>query len=76
MPIQMKEREEKEKAEKLEALEIRHAKMEADYIHLEKERKKKLKKLEEGGCMQSFLTDQIVSFIHIGKYVSIFLPSI
>lgn len=57
--MMMKEREEKEKAEKLEALEIRHAKMEADYIHLEKERKKKLKKLEEGGCMQSFLTDQI-----------------
>ncbi|XP_078260655.1 cilia- and flagella- associated protein 210 isoform X2 [Rhinoraja longicauda] len=55
----MKEREEKEKAEKLEALEIRHAKMEADYIHLEKERKKKLKSLEEGGSMQSFLAEQI-----------------
>ncbi|XP_032879873.1 coiled-coil domain-containing protein 173 isoform X2 [Amblyraja radiata] len=57
--MMMKEREEKEKAEKLEALEIRHAKMEADYIHLEKERKKKIKKLQEGGCMQSFLTEQI-----------------
>ncbi|XP_051885339.1 cilia- and flagella- associated protein 210 [Pristis pectinata] len=57
--MMMKEREEKEKEEKLQAIEILHAKMEADYVHHEKERKKKLKKLEEGGNLQSFLLEQM-----------------
>ncbi|XP_067890663.1 cilia- and flagella- associated protein 210 isoform X2 [Heterodontus francisci] len=57
--MMIKEREEKEKEEKIQAIEVLHAKMEADYIHHEKERKKKLKSLGEGGSVQSFLIEQM-----------------
>ncbi|XP_062908265.1 cilia- and flagella- associated protein 210 [Mobula hypostoma] len=55
----LKEHEEKEKEEKLQAIETFHAKLEADYMHNEKERKKKLKNLEEGRNIQSFLVEQM-----------------
>ncbi|XP_069791793.1 LOW QUALITY PROTEIN: cilia- and flagella- associated protein 210 [Narcine bancroftii] len=57
--MMIKEHEEKKKEEKLQAIEILHAKMESDFMYHEKERKKKFKKLEASGNMQSFLTEQI-----------------
>ncbi|XP_078085332.1 cilia- and flagella- associated protein 210 isoform X3 [Mustelus asterias] len=55
----MKEHEEKAKEEKLQAKEILHAKMEADYLHHEEERKKKLKLRGDLGSVQSFLIEQM-----------------
>ncbi|XP_041056341.1 coiled-coil domain-containing protein 173 isoform X1 [Carcharodon carcharias] len=57
--MMMKRREEKEKEEKIQANKILHAKIEADYLHLEQERKKKLKALGENGSVQSFLIEQM-----------------
>ncbi|XP_078408247.1 cilia- and flagella- associated protein 210 isoform X2 [Cetorhinus maximus] len=57
--MMMKGHEEKEKEEKIQAKEILRAKIEADYLHLEQERKKKLKALGESGRVQSFLIEQM-----------------
>ncbi|XP_048455327.1 protein CFAP210 isoform X2 [Rhincodon typus] len=58
--MMIKKREEKEKEEKIQAKEALHARIEADHLNHEQDKKKKLKALEEGGRVQSFLLEQMV----------------
>ncbi|XP_059503226.1 cilia- and flagella- associated protein 210 [Stegostoma tigrinum] len=57
--MMIKKREEKEKEEKIQAKAALHARIEADHLNHEQEKKKKLKAREEGGRVQSFLVEQM-----------------
>ncbi|XP_072435374.1 cilia- and flagella- associated protein 210 isoform X1 [Chiloscyllium punctatum] len=57
--MMMKKREEKEKEEKIQALEALHARIEADSLNHEQDKKKKLKAREEGESVQAFLVEQM-----------------